>query len=303
MTDYTHLPVMPRDCLDGLNIKPDGTYIDGTVGLGGHAELICERLHGGRFIGLDKDAQALKRAETRLARFDGVTLIKEDFRRLEYALEGVKADGILLDIGVSSMQLDDASRGFSYRFDAPLDMRMDNTQELTAAVIVNTYSQNEIRRILHEYGEERFASRLAAAIVRARPLETTFELCDTIKAAMPSSREKQHPARRTFQALRIAVNDELGALSDALDGAVKVLAPGGRLCVISFHSLEDRLVKTRFKEMACDCVCPPDFPACVCGKKASGKVMGSRPPSREEIDENPRSECARLRVFETALRR
>ena len=307
--EYTHRPVLLRECLEGLAIRPEGTYLDGTLGRAGHAREIAARLTTGRLFCIDRDQAALDAAQERLAgHLDKVTLIHGNFGDLAQLLDSrglTGLDGMLFDLGVSSPQLDDRSRGFSYRLDAPLDMRMDRTEALTAHTVVNQWPQEELRRILWQYGEERYAPQIAAAIVRsraARPIETTLELVEVIKGAMPAQalREKQHPAKRSFQAIRIAVNDELGAVDRMLQAAVPRLAPGGRLCVISFHSLEDRLVKNALAEWARGCTCPPDFPVCVCGKKPAVKLVPRKPilPTEEEIAENPRARSAKLRVAE-----
>ena len=310
MNDFFHISILLGPCLDALNIRPDGVYIDATLGGAGHSYRIAERLTGGgTLLCIDRDDEALQNAEGRLAPFrDRVRLCKSDFRALDTVLaqEGFdKADGILFDLGVSSPQLDHGERGFSYMHDAPLDMRMDRQQALTAYDVVNTWSREEIRRILFAYGEERYAPLIAAAIERRRaekPIETTFELVDLIKHAMPAKarREKQHPAKRSFQAIRIAVNDELGAVSEAMDKAIDVLAPGGRLAVITFHSLEDRIVKTAFQKAAQGCTCPKDFPVCVCGKKPRVKIITRKPivPDSGELAENARARSAKLRVCE-----
>ena len=307
--EYTHRPVLLRECLEGLAIRPEGTYLDGTLGRAGHAREIAARLTTGRLFCIDRDQAALDAAQERLAgHLDKVTLIHGNFGDLAQLLDSrglTGLDGMLFDLGVSSPQLDDRSRGFSYRLDAPLDMRMDRSEALTAHTVVNEWPQEELRRILWQYGEERYAPQIAAAIVRSRavrPIETTLELVEVIKGAMPAQalREKQHPAKRSFQAIRIAVNDELGAVDRMLQAAVPRLAPGGRLCVISFHSLEDRLVKNALAEWARGCTCPPDFPVCVCGKKPAVKLVPRKPilPTEEEIAENPRARSAKLRVAE-----
>ena len=307
--EYTHRPVLLRECLEGLAIRPEGTYQDGTLGRAGHAREIAARLTTGRLFCIDRDQAALDAAQERLAgHLDKVTLIHGNFGDLAQLLDSrglTGLDGMLFDLGVSSPQLDDRSRGFSYRLDAPLDMRMDRSEALTAHTVVNQWPQEELRRILWQYGEERYAPQIAAAIVRSRavrPIETTLELVEVIKGAMPAQalREKQHPAKRSFQAIRIAVNDELGAVDRMLQAAVPRLAPGGRLCVISFHSLEDRLVKNALAEWARGCTCPPDFPVCVCGKKPAVKLVPRKPilPTEEEIAENPRARSAKLRVAE-----
>ena len=307
--ELIHKPVLLRECLEGLKIRPEGTYVDGTLGRAGHSREIAARLTTGRLICIDRDQAALDAAEDRLAGYlDKVTLIHGNFGDLaglldERGIAGV--DGMLFDLGVSSPQLDDPERGFSYMHDAPLDMRMDRSETLTAHTVVNEWSQEELRRILWQYGEERYAPQIAAAIVRRRaeaPIATTQELVDVIRSAMPAQalREKQHPAKRSFQAIRIAVNDELAAVDRMLHAAVPRLAPGGRLCVISFHSLEDRIVKNALAELAKGCTCPPDFPVCVCGKTPQVRLTPRKPilPTAEEIEENPRARSAKLRVAE-----
>jgi 16S rRNA (cytosine1402-N4)-methyltransferase len=301
-----HKPVLLKETLEALNIKPDGIYADLTLGRGGHSEAIAERLDGGRLICVDRDQDAIDAAKARLARFgDSVTLIKCDFREIgaQFADRDIQyADGILMDLGVSSPQLDDAERGFSYMNDAPLDMRMDRQSPLTAADIINEWDYADIKKILYEYGEERYAPLIAAKIVQNRPIRTTLELAETIKKAMPAKalREKQHLAKRTFQAVRIAVNDELGALREALEAGEKLLSSGGRIAVITFHSLEDKIVKSFFADRAKGCTCPPEFPVCVCGRLPALKIITRRPiaPSEEEQTENPRSRSAKLRAAE-----
>ena len=300
---------MLDECIEGLNIRPDGIYIDGTLGRAGHSREIARRLTTGRLICIDRDQAALDAAPARLAEWmDRVTLVHGNFRDLASVMDQLGlsgADGMLFDLGVSSPQLDDGSRGFSYMQDAPLDMRMDQSSPLTAYTVVNEWPKEELQRILYRYGEEKCAPRIAAAIERVRaekPIETTLELVDVIKSAMPAAakREKQHPAKRSFQAIRIAVNDELSAVDELLQDAVPRLNPGGRLCVISFHSLEDRIVKTAFAGFAKGCTCPPDFPVCVCGKKPQVKLTPRKPilPSEQELEENPRARSAKLRVAE-----
>ena len=308
--EFQHKSVLLQECIDALNIRPDGIYLDGTLGGAGHSSQIARRLtEGGRLIGVDRDRTALAAAKERLAPYaDRVTLVHSNFAEIDAILDslGIPAvDGILFDLGVSSPQLDDASRGFSYMADAPLDMRMDKDDVLTAGEVVNTWPQGELRRILYDYGEERYAPQIAAAICRARekaPIETTLELVDIIRSAMPAQalREKQHPAKRSFQAIRIAVNDELGAVSRMMQAAVGRLNPGGRLAVITFHSLEDRIVKSEMQQAARGCTCPPEFPVCVCGKKPLVKLVTRKPivSGPAELEENPRARSAKLRVAE-----
>ena len=308
--EFTHYSVLLEECLEGLDIKPNGLYLDGTLGRAGHSRRIAQLLtDGGRLICVDRDQAALDAAQDRLAQWmDRVTLVHGNFADIDTILDKLgldKIDGMLFDLGVSSPQLDDSSRGFSYMADAPLDMRMDRSEGLTAADVVNTWSQDELRRILSQYGEERYAGLIAAAIVRRRadkPIETTLELVDIIKGAMPGKalKEKQHPAKRSFQAIRIAVNDELTAVDKMIRSAVPRLNRGGRLAVITFHSLEDRIVKTGMAEFAKGCTCPPDFPVCVCGKTPDIRLVTRKPilPSERELEENPRSRSAKLRVAE-----
>lgn len=307
--EYTHKPVLLRECLEGLNIRPGGIYVDGTLGRAGHSREIAKRLDAGRLIAIDRDQAALDAAPARLeGLMDRVTLVRGNFGDLTNILAALGVDGVdgmLFDLGVSSPQLDDGSRGFSYLQDAPLDMRMDQSAPLTAREVVNGWSQEELKRILWQYGEERYSGPIAAAIVRAReqaPIETTGQLAELIRSAMPAKarREKQHPAKRSFQAVRIAVNDELGEVERLLDSALDALNPGGRLAVISFHSLEDRLVKTAYGEWAKGCTCPPDFPVCVCGKSPKVKLIGKRPivADDKELAENPRARSAKLRLAE-----
>ncbi len=309
MSEFHHISVLLQECIDGLNIKPDGIYVDGTLGGAGHSSEIAARLTTGRLIGIDRDPVALQAAGERLSPFgDRVTLVHSNFCRLQDVLDalGIEAvDGILLDLGVSSPQLDDGQRGFSYMVDAPLDMRMNNGDILTAETIVNHWSYEELRRILYDYGEERYAPQIAANICRRRetaPIRTTLELVDVIRGAMPAAalREKQHPAKRSFQAIRIAVNDELGAVRQVMDAAIPKLASGGRLAIITFHSLEDRIVKNGMNDAAKGCTCPSNFPVCVCGKKPQVKVITRKPitASEEELENNPRSRSAKLRVCE-----
>lgn len=305
--EYTHLPVLLTQCIEGLDIKPDGIYVDGTLGRAGHSREIAKRLKKGRLICIDRDQAALDAAPERLeGLMDRVTLVHGNFGDLADILDSLaidKVDGMLFDLGVSSPQLDDAARGFSYMQDAPLDMRMDQSSRLSAYEVVNGWAEEELKRILWTYGEERYSSAIARTIVQRRSeknIETTLELVDVIKSAMPAAalREKQHPAKRSFQAIRIAVNDELGAVERMVADAVPRLKPGGRLAVISFHSLEDRIVKTGLAEFAKGCTCPPDFPVCVCGKKPSIKLTPRKPIVADavELKENPRARSAKLRV-------
>lgn len=307
--EFTHRSVLLDECIEGLNIRPDGIYLDGTLGRAGHSREIAKRLTTGRLICVDRDDAALEAAQTRLADWmDRVTLVHSNFDHVSQILDDlglVGIDGMLFDLGVSSPQLDDGSRGFSYMSDAPLDMRMDRSEGLTAAAVVNGWSQEELKRILLQYGEERYAPLIAAAIVRRRedkPIETTLELVDVIKSAMPGKalREKQHPAKRSFQAIRIAVNDELASVERMIRGAIPRLNQGGRLAVITFHSLEDRIVKNGMAEFARGCTCPPDFPVCVCGKTPDIKLVSRKPilPTDLEIEENPRARSAKLRIAE-----
>ena len=309
MSEFHHISVLLQECIDGLDIKPDGIYVDGTLGGAGHSSQIAAKLEDGRLIGIDRDPIALKAAGERLAPFgDKVTLVHSNFCEMKAVLENLGingVDGILLDLGVSSPQLDDGERGFSYMTDAPLDMRMNGEDALNAEVVVNTWSQEELRRILYNYGEERYAPQIAAAICKRRestPIKTTLELVDIIRSAMPpvALREKQHPAKRTFQAIRIAVNDELGSVEKAMEVAIPLLKPGGRLAVITFHSLEDRIVKIAMTEASKGCTCPPNFPVCVCGKKPLVKLISRKPivATEEELAINPRARSAKLRVCE-----
>ena len=309
MSDFYHVSVLLDECIEGLNIKPDGIYVDGTLGGAGHSSCIAAKLTTGRLIGIDRDPVALKAAGERLKPFaDRVTLVHSNFCEIKQVLQdlGIEGvDGILLDLGVSSPQLDDGARGFSYMADAPLDMRMNNEDPLTAHTVVNTWSQEELKRILYTYGEERYAPQIAAAICRRReerPIETTLELVDIIRSAMPAAalREKQHPAKRSFQAIRIAVNDELGSVEKVMRDAIPALNPGGRLAIITFHSLEDRIVKTGMADASKGCTCPPHFPVCVCGKKPAVKLISRKPiiSTEEELERNPRARSAKLRVCE-----
>ena len=309
MSEFHHVSVLLQECLEGLNIRPEGIYVDGTLGGAGHSSRIAQRLTTGRLIGIDRDPVALAAAGERLKPWkDRVTLVHSNFCEIKQVLSDLQipgVDGILLDLGVSSPQLDDGQRGFSYMADAPLDMRMNGEDALTAREVVNTWPQEELKRILYTYGEERYAPQIAAAICRRReeaPIETTLELVDIIRSAMPAAalREKQHPAKRSFQAIRIAVNDELGSVEKVMADAIPLLNPGGRLAVITFHSLEDRIVKNAMAEAAKGCTCPPNFPVCVCGKKPQVKLISRKPivSGEAELAENPRARSAKLRVCE-----
>ena len=309
MSEFHHVSVLLEECIEGLNIRPDGIYVDGTLGGAGHSSRIAAKLTTGMLIGIDRDPVALTAAGERLAPFgDRVRLVHSNFCEMDTALQNLGidgVDGILLDLGVSSPQLDDGQRGFSYMTDAPLDMRMNGEDSLDAKQIVNQWSYEELKRILYDYGEERFAPRIAAAICKRREereIETTLELVDIIRSAMPPSalREKQHPAKRSFQAIRIAVNDELGSVERVMKKAVPLLKPGGRLAVITFHSLEDRIVKNAMAEAAKGCTCPREFPVCVCGKKPQVKLITRKPivSGEEELERNPRARSAKLRICE-----
>ena len=309
MSEFHHVSVLLDECIEGLAIKPEGIYVDGTLGGAGHSGQIARRLTTGTLVGIDRDPVALKAAGERLAPFaDRVKLVHSNFSDVAQVLQQLQLpgmDGMLMDLGVSSPQLDDGARGFSYMTDAPLDMRMNNEDPFDAAQLVNTWPQAELKRILYDYGEERYAPQIAAAICRRReerPIETTLELVDIIRSAMPPAalREKQHPAKRSFQAIRIAVNDELGAVEKVMKDAIALLNPGGRLAVITFHSLEDRIVKNAMAAAAKGCTCPPSFPVCVCGKKPLVKLVSRKPilASDEELERNPRSRSAKLRICE-----
>ena len=306
---FSHSPVMPGECIEGLNIRPGGTIVDGTAGGGNHSYLIAEKLTEGTLIAIDQDETAIRAAGKRLEPFgDRVLLARNNFANIAQvcASFGIdKIDGVLLDLGVSSYQLDTPERGFSYMADAPLDMRMDGSAGMTAYDVVNGYSESELKRILYEYGEERFAPKIASAIVKYRekkPVETTGELVSIIKGAMPAAAREggHHPAKRTFQAIRIEVNGELAIIEPTIKDAVELLNPGGRIAIITFHSLEDRIVKQTYADLASGCTCPKDFPVCVCGKKPTVKVISRKPilPSDEELEVNPRSRSVKLRVAE-----
>ena len=309
MTDFHHVSVLLWECIEALNIKPDGTYVDGTLGGAGHSSQIAQRLTTGRLIGIDRDRVALAAAGERLKPYENnVTLVHSNFSQVKQVLQelGIPGvDGILLDLGVSSPQLDDGERGFSYMADAPLDMRMNRSDSLSAYEVVNQWSYDELKRILYDYGEERYAPKIAAAICKRReekPIKTTLELVDIIRGAMPPAalREKQHPAKRSFQAIRIAVNDELGSVEKVMKDAIDCLNPGGRLAIITFHSLEDRIVKNGMLDAAKGCTCPPNFPVCVCGKKPRVQILTRKPivSGDKELEINPRARSAKLRVCE-----
>ena len=309
MSEFHHVSVLLEECIQGLNIKPEGIYVDGTLGGAGHSSRIAAKLTTGTLIGIDRDEVALAAAGERLAQFgDRVKLVHSNFCEIDSILEDLNipgVDGILLDLGVSSPQLDNGSRGFSYMVDAPLDMRMDATDALNAYTVVNTWPYEELKRILFEYGEERYAPQIASSICKRReqaPIETTLELVEVIRSAMPTAalREKQHPAKRSFQAIRIAVNDELNSVARVMEAAIPRLNPGGRLAVITFHSLEDRIVKNAMAAAAKGCTCPPSFPVCVCGKKPKVKLITRKPivSGEEELERNPRARSAKLRICE-----
>ena len=308
--EFKHKSVLLNETIDGLNIKPDGIYVDGTLGGGGHAYEVCRRLgEKGSIIGIDQDAAAIEAASARLKDFgEKVTIVRSNYCDMKSKLHELgidKVDGIVLDLGVSSYQLDTAERGFSYREDAPLDMRMDTRQKMTARDIVNDYTEADLYRVIRDYGEDKFAKNIAKHIVQARavkPVETTAELSEIIRASIPMKFQKKsgHPAKRTFQAIRIELNRELDVLRDSLDDMIDLLNTGGRLCIITFHSLEDRIVKSAFRKNENPCTCPPDFPVCVCGKKSKGSIITKKPilPSEEELEYNSRSKSAKLRIFE-----
>ena len=307
---FKHKSVLLEETVDGLAIKPDGIYVDGTLGGGGHAFEVCSRLNEqGRFIGIDQDAAAIEAASERLRDFgEKVTIIRSNYCEMKSRLHEIgvdKVDGIVIDLGVSSYQLDTAERGFSYRVDAPLDMRMDQRQQLTAREIVNTYSEADLFRVIRDYGEDKFAKNIAKHIVIERqkaPIETTGQLNEIIRHAIPMKFQKNtgHPAKRTFQAIRIELNRELDVLRESLDDMIEMLNPGGRICIITFHSLEDRIVKSAFRKNENPCICPSHFPVCVCGNVSKGKVITRKPilPSEEELEYNSRSKSAKLRIFE-----
>ena len=308
--EFNHTSVLLNETIEGLKIKPDGIYVDGTLGGGGHSFEIAKRLNDrGRLIGIDQDEAAIAAAGERLKDFgEKVTIVRSNYRNALSVLHDLgieKVDGMMLDLGVSSYQLDTQERGFSYRYDAPLDMRMDLRQTLTAKDIVNNYNETELFHIIRDYGEDKFAKNIAKHIALARakkPIETTAELNEIIRAAIPAKMKAEggHPSKRTYQAIRIECNKELEVLKESLEELISILNPGGRLCIITFHSLEDRIVKTAFKKAENPCTCPPSFPVCVCGKKSQGKVITGKPvlPCEEEMESNPRSKSAKLRIFE-----
>ena len=307
--EFSHVPIMLSEVLEGLAIKPDGIYVDGTLGGAGHSSEIVKRLGDkGKLIGIDQDQDAIEAASKRLESYKNVEIVHSNYLNIKSILSGLgidSVDGILLDLGVSSYQFDNKDRGFSYREDAKLDMRMDTSQEYTAQDIVNDYSEEDLRRILKVYGEEKFAGRIAENIVKARTdkrIETTFELNEIIKSSIPAAvrRQGKNPCKKTYQAIRIELNKELSVLEDSLDEMIELLAPGGRLCIITFHSLEDRIVKNAFRTAERPCTCPPEFPVCVCGKKSKGKVITRKPivAGEDELEMNPRSSSAKLRIFE-----
>ena len=308
--DFKHVSVLLNETIDGLNINPDGIYVDGTLGGGGHAYEVCKRLSDkGRLVGIDQDGEALEAAREHLKEFeDKITLVRSNYCEIDTILKDLdidKVDGIVLDLGVSSYQPDNIERGFSYKSDAPLDMRMDQRQVKTAADVVNTYSENELFRIIRDYGEDKFAKNIAKHIVMERqkkPFETTAQLSEVIKHSIPMKFQNKggHPAKKTFQAIRIEVNKELTVLRDSIDKMIELLNENGRICIITFHSLEDRIVKTKFRENENPCTCPPDFPVCVCGKVSKGKVITRKPivPGDKEITENKRAKSSKLRIFE-----
>ena len=310
--EFKHKSVLLEETIDGLRVKPDGIYVDGTLGGAGHALEVCRKLSAkGRFIGIDQEQDAIIAASERLSAFKQATIIRSNYCYMGQELNALgirKVDGILLDLGVSSYQLDNEERGFTYRVDAPLDMRMDQRQDQTAGDIVNGYEEKELYRIIRDYGEDKFAKNIAKHIVAARakaPIETTGELTEIIRRAIPMKMQASggHPAKRTFQAIRIELNRELDVLRESLGGMIDMLDNGGRICIITFHSLEDRIVKTIFRKNENPCTCPPDFPVCVCGRKSKGRVITRKPilPSEQEMEENSRSKSAKLRIFERVI--
>lgn len=306
--EFKHISIMLDQVIEGLNIQPNGIYVDGTLGGAGHSSEICKHLDGGRLIGIDQDRDAIAAAKKRLEPFPFVTIVKSNYVNMDTILNDLdvpEVNGILLDLGVSSYQFDNGERGFSYRVDAPLDMRMDQDNPMTAKDVVNTYTEQDLYRIIRDYGEDPFANRIARRIVQEREkkaIETTFELNEIIKEAIPAAARRKggHPSKKTYQALRIEINHELSVLENSIDGMIDRLADGGRLCIITFHSLEDRIVKAAFRKVENPCICPPEFPVCVCGNKSKGKVITRKPieASPEELEYNPRSSSAKLRIFE-----
>lgn len=306
--EFKHISIMLDQVIEGLNIQPNGIYVDGTLGGAGHSSEICKHLDGGRLIGIDQDRDAIAAAKKRLEPFPFVTIVKSNYVNMDTILNDLdvsEVNGILLDLGVSSYQFDNGERGFSYRVDAPLDMRMDQDNPMTAKDVVNTYTEQDLYRIIRDYGEDPFANRIARRIVQEREkkaIETTFELNEIIKEAIPAAARRKggHPSKKTYQALRIEINHELSVLENSIDGMIDRLADGGRLCIITFHSLEDRIVKAAFRKAENPCICPPEFPVCVCGNKSKGKVITRKPieASPEELEYNPRSSSAKLRIFE-----
>ena len=300
MADFKHYSVLLNEAVEGLRIKPDGAYIDGTAGGGGHSLEIAKRLEGGRLWCVDQDADAIAAAKARLSGYsDRVTFVKDNFENIGNIDVDGGADGLLLDLGVSSYQLDTAERGFSYMQDAPLDMRMNREADFSAYNVVNDYDEEELVRVLRDWGEEKFARKIARNIISARPVSTTGELAEIVKRSVPKSGDA-HPEKRTFQAVRIETNRELDIIEPTIEKAVEMLNPGGRICIITFHSLEDRIVKQAFNKLSSGCTCPPDFPVCVCGNKPKGRVVTRKPilPSEKELEENSRSKSAKLRIFE-----
>lgn len=306
--EFKHISIMLNQVIEGLDIQPNGIYVDGTLGGAGHSSEICKHLDGGRLIGIDQDRDAIAAAKKRLEPFPFVTIVKSNYVNMDTILNDLdvpEVNGILLDLGVSSYQFDNGERGFSYRVDAPLDMRMDQDNPMTAKDVVNTYTEQDLYRIIRDYGEDPFANRIARRIVQEREkkaIETTFELNEIIKEAIPAAARRKggHPSKKTYQALRIEINHELSVLENSIDGMIDRLADGGRLCIITFHSLEDRIVKAAFRKAENPCICPPEFPVCVCGNKSKGKVITRKPieASPEELEYNPRSSSAKLRIFE-----
>lgn len=306
--EFKHISIMLDQVIEGLNIQPNGIYVDGTLGGAGHSSEICKHLDGGRLIGIDQDRDAIAAAKKRLEPFPFVTIVKSNYVNMDTILNDLdvpEVNGILLDLGVSSYQFDNGERGFSYRVDAPLDMRMDQDNPMTAKDVVNIYTEQDLYRIIRDYGEDPFANRIARRIVQEREkkaIETTFELNEIIKEAIPAAARRKggHPSKKTYQALRIEINHELSVLENSIDGMIDRLADGGRLCIITFHSLEDRIVKAAFRKAENPCICPPEFPVCVCGNKSKGKVITRKPieASPEELEYNPRSSSAKLRIFE-----